>query len=316
MDLVADRWQKTGGEVVAPRSASPEQLGRVHDANHLMRMREAAGASVAFDPDTYTSPETYEVARLAAGAGIDAVERVLEGTRHGRALVLARPPGHHAEREQAMGFCFYNNTAVAAAHARSLGTERVAVVDFDVHHGNGTQQIFESDPTVLYVSVHQFPFYPGTGEADEVGVADGRGFTVNVPLQVGAGNADYEVVFREIVLPVLRAFKPGLLIVSAGFDAHERDPLAGMRLTTEAFAAMTGDLRGVAEACCGGRIVMLTEGGYDLKALMESLQAVVDVLSPDVPAPVEWPVASSDPSSKGRAAVERVRVAQHGYWPL
>jgi acetoin utilization deacetylase AcuC-like enzyme len=316
MTLVADRWRKTGGEVVAPRMATQEQLSRVHDAAHLRRMSEAAGASVAFDPDTYTSPETYEVAHLAAGAGLDAVERVMEGTRHGRALVLARPPGHHAEREQAMGFCFYNNAAVAAAHARALGAERVAVVDFDVHHGNGTQQIFESDPTVLYVSVHQFPFYPGTGDADEVGLADGRGFTVNVPLEVGAGNADYEVVFREVVLPVLRAFNPGLIIVSAGFDAHERDPLAGMRLTTGAFAAMTADLRDVAEASCGGRIVVLTEGGYDLKALMESLQAVVDVLSPDVPVQAAWPVASSDAPSKGRAAVERVRTVQRAYWPL
>lgn len=316
MDLVADRWQKTGGEVVAPRSASPEQLGRVHGPNHLMRMREAAGASVAFDPDTYTSPETYEVAHLAAGAGIDAVERVLEGARYGRALVLARPPGHHAEREQAMGFCFYNNAATGAAHARALGAARVAVVDFDVHHGNGTQQIFESDPTVLYLSVHQFPFYPGTGDADEVGLGDGRGFTVNVPMEVGAGNADYEYVFQSVIGPVLRAFAPEIIIVSAGFDAHERDPLAGMRLTTEAFAAMTGELRAVAESCCDGRLVVLTEGGYDLHALMESLQVVTDVMAPETPAPFTWPVDPSAMPAKGEAAVARVRAAHRAYWPL
>ena len=316
MDLIADHWERAGGEMVAPRAATREHLSRVHDAAHLRRMSEAAGTSVAFDPDTYTSPDTYEVAHLAAGAAVDAVERVIEGARHPRALVLARPPGHHAERGQAMGFCFYNNAAVGAAHARALGAARVAVVDFDVHHGNGTQQIFESDPTVLYVSVHQFPFYPGSGDADEVGLGDGRGFTVNVPMEVGAGNADYECVFRSVVIPVLRAFVPDILIVSAGFDAHERDPLAGMRLTTGAFAAMTGELRAVAEACCGGRIVVLTEGGYDLQALMESLQAVVDVLAPDTSATVTWPLDRSAVPVKGEAAVARVRAAHRAYWPL
>jgi acetoin utilization deacetylase AcuC-like enzyme len=316
MDVVAGHWQSTGGEVVAPRMATPEQLSRVHDDAHLKRMSEAAGLSMAFDPDTYTSPETYEVACLAAGASVDAVERVMSGAPHRRALVLARPPGHHAERGQAMGFCFYNNVAVAAAHARALGAARVAVVDFDVHHGNGTQQIFESDPSVLYLSMHQSPFYPGTGEADEVGLDEGRGFTVNVPIEVGAQNADYQLVFHDVVVPVVRAFQPALLIVSAGFDAHERDPLAGMRLTSEAFAAMTADLRGLAEACCGGRLVAVTEGGYDLKALWESLQRVVDVLAPDDPSRVVWPVAPSADGRKGQAAVDRVRTAHRSYWRL
>lgn len=316
MDLIADRWQRAGGEVVAPPAATREQLSRVHDDAYLRRMSEAAGTSVAFDPDTYTSPDTYEVAHLAAGAVVDAVERVIEGARHRRALVLARPPGHHAERDQAMGFCFYNNAAVGAAHARALGAARVAVVDFDVHHGNGTQQIFESDASVLYVSVHQFPFYPGTGDADEVGLGDGRGFTVNVPMEVGAGDADYAHVFRSAVVPILRAFAPAIIIVSAGFDAHERDPLAGMRLTTGAFASMTGELRAVAEACCAGRMVVLTEGGYDLQALHQSLQAVVDVLAPETPATVTWLLDPSVAPTKGEDAVARVRAAHHSYWPL
>jgi acetoin utilization deacetylase AcuC-like enzyme len=230
MDVIAAEWRRTGGEVVAPRSATREQLGRVHDGEYLRRIAETAGASVALDADTFASPETYEIAHRAAGAGIDAVDRVLGGS-HARALALVRPPGHHAERDRAMGFCFYNNVAVAAAHARASGVGKVAIVDYDVHHGNGTQHIFEDDPSVLYVSTHQFPFYPGTGAAREVGIDAGRGFTVNVPLEVGATDEDYRLTFADVVLPVLRQFKPGLLLISAGFDAHERDPLGGMRLT-------------------------------------------------------------------------------------
>ena len=159
-----------------------------------------------------------------------------------------------------MGFCLYNNIAVAAAHARTLGAARVAIVDFDVHHGNGTQHIFEHDPSVLYVSTHQSPFYPGTGGAEEVGRGEGEGFTVNLPLEAGAVDEDYQVVFGEVIVPVIRQFEPDLLLVSAGVDAHERDPLAGMRLTSQAFAAMTLELRSVAEDCCGGRIGAVTEG--------------------------------------------------------
>ncbi len=182
MNLVAQQWRQHG-EVVAPRAATREQLARVHDAEHLRRMSETAGSAVALDPDTYTSPETYEIALLAAGAAVDGVERVMGG-QHQRALALVRPPGHHAERGRAMGFCFFNNVAIAAAHARALGAARVAIVDYDVHHGNGTQHMFESDPRVLYVSTHQSPYYPGTGAADEIGVLAGEGFTVNLPIEV------------------------------------------------------------------------------------------------------------------------------------
>ena len=163
-----------------------------------------------------------------------------------------------------MGFCLYNNVAVAAAHARAAGASRVAIVDYDVHHGNGTQHIFERDPSVLYVSTHQYPYYPGTGGPDEIGKGEGEGFTVNAPLEAGAVDEDYRLVFAELVVPVLRQFAPDVVLVSAGFDAHERDPLGGMRLTTAAFAAMTAELRRVADECSGGRLALVVEGGYDL----------------------------------------------------
>jgi acetoin utilization deacetylase AcuC-like enzyme len=312
MDVIAARWRERGGEVVAPRTATHEQLARVHDGEYLRRIAETAGQSLALDADTYTSPESHEIALLAAGAAIEGVERVM-GDSHAAALALVRPPGHHAERGRAMGFCLYNNVAIAAAHARTLGV-RVAIVDYDVHHGNGTQHIFEADPNVLYVSTHQFPFYPGTGAADEIGRGQGQGFTVNLPLEVGAVDDDYRLVFEQVVVPVLRQFNPDVVLVSAGFDAHERDPLAGMRLTTEAFAAMTLELRRVAEECCRGRMVLVTEGGYDLRAFAASLDGVVQALAPPRIEPA-WP-ASAVTSARGQAAADAAKRALARFWKV
>ncbi len=312
MDAVAAEWRARGGEVVAPRVASREQLARVHAPEHLRRMGETAGVSVALDPDTYTSPETYEVALLSAGAAVDAVERVMAGT-HARALVLSRPPGHHAEHDRAMGFCFFNNVAVAAAHARALGAGRVAIVDYDVHHGNGTQHIFENDPSVLYVSTHQFPFYPGTGAATEIGYSAGAGRTVNVPLELGATDQDYRLVFEQVVLPVMRQFQPDIVLVSAGFDAHERDPLGQMRVTTPGFTAMTAALCQLAEEQCQGRLVAITEGGYDLEALRECCEEVLAVLGSERAPDVRWP-ESPVASSRGRMAATQAKAALTQYW--
>jgi acetoin utilization deacetylase AcuC-like enzyme len=313
MDAVAARWRERGVEIVAPRAATREQLARVHDPDYIRRISETALKSQQLDPDTYTSPESYEIALLAAGAAIDGVERVMAGS-HRAAVAMVRPPGHHAERERAMGFCLFNNVAVAAAHARAQGAAKVAIVDYDVHHGNGTQHIFETDPHVLYISTHQFPYYPGTGAADEVGRQAGLGFTVNVPLEVGAVDDDYRIAFSEIVLPVLRQFEPDLILLSAGFDAHERDPLGGMRVTTAAFAAMTLELRGVAEECCRGRIVSVTEGGYDLHALGSSLDAVIAAHGGEA-APAQWPSSGIAPS-RGEAAVASVRPVLAPFWTL
>jgi len=311
LDAIAARWRERGSEVVAPRAAGREQLLRVHDGDYVRRISETAGRATALDPDTYTSPESYEIALLAAGACVEAVERVMANA-HEAAFALVRPPGHHAERSRAMGFCLFNNVAVAAAHARANGARRVAIVDFDVHHGNGTQHIFEADPHVLYVSAHQYPYYPGTGAAEEVGRDAGRGFTVNLPLEVGAVDEDYQLVFSRIIVPVLRQFEPELLIVSAGFDAHERDPLGGMRLSTAAFAAMTRDLRAVAEECCRGRIAAAVEGGYDLHALGTSLDGAIDALAGPAQ-PAEWP-SSGIHSSRGEAAVTATSAAIRAFW--
>jgi len=212
-----------------------------------------------------------------------------------------------------MGFCLFNNVAVAAKHALDArGLARVAVVDFDVHHGNGTEDIFASDPDVLYISTHQYPYYPGTGAAEEVGTGAGKGFTVNLPLEAGATDDDYHLVFDEIITPVLRQFRPSMIFVSAGFDAHQRDPLAGMRLTTPAFAAMTMALRVEAEASCGGRLALVTEGGYDLHALAESLDACVHALTCKAEAP-DWPV-NGITSTRGEETVSAAKHALKSYW--
>lgn len=310
-DVVAKRWLNRGLEIVGPSTATEDQLLRVHDAAYLRHIAGTAGRATQLDPDTYTSPASYEVALLAAGAAIDAVERVMAAT-HQAAVALVRPPGHHAERDRAMGFCLFNNAAIAAAHARAGGARRVAVVDFDVHHGNGTQHIFESDPDVLYVSTHQFPYYPGTGAAHEIGSGRGSGFTVNLPMAAGAVSGDYEAAFRAVILPVLRQFEPDLVIVSAGFDAHEHDPLGAMRLDDHAFAAMTLELRAIAEESCKGRLVAVTEGGYDLQALAASLDAVIAALHSPI-APASWPASGIAPT-RGQTAVAAAQTALRPYW--
>jgi len=281
---VAADLRAAGAEVVEPRRVTDDELRRVHDADYLTMLRETAGRAVALDPDTFTSPESYETARFAAGAATGAVDAVLDGSPGSRAFVLVRPPGHHAERAKAMGFCFFNSVAVAAAHARARGRVRVAIVDYDVHHGNGTQWSFYDDPNVLFISSHQYPYYPGTGAAGDIGAGKGRGFTVNLPLTAGATDADYERVFGEVAFPVLRQFAPELILLSAGFDAHADDPLGGMRLTASEFVRLTSAVASIADQCCGGRVVALTEGGYDLKALADCTRAVGQTLGGEAPA--------------------------------
>jgi acetoin utilization deacetylase AcuC-like enzyme len=310
MSAVAARWRERGGAVLEPRKATREELARVHAAGYLDRIAATAGRNVSLDPDTHTSSDSHEVALVAAGAAVSAVQRVLEAPG-AAAFALVRPPGHHAEREHAMGFCLYNNIAVAAAHARAAGIERVVIVDYDVHHGNGTQHMFESDPNVLYLSLHQFPFYPGTGDNDEIGRGPGAGFTVNVPMAAGSGDGDYREAWMRVVSPVLDQFAPELVLVSAGFDADARDPLANMRLSTAAFGAMTTELRSVADTHASGRLVLLTEGGYDLSALEEGLESAIDALAGTS---IEWP--SEAATHRGLSAVDRAVRALLPFWKI
>jgi acetoin utilization deacetylase AcuC-like enzyme len=261
---------------IAP-PASREDLLRVHPESYLRALEEAAPKHglTALDPDTAMNPKTLEAAGFAAGGGVAAVEAVMSGAAE-TAFVLTRPPGHHAGPAQPMGFCFMNNIAVAARHAMAAaGAERVAIVDFDVHHGNGTQEVFWSDKNVLFCSTHQAPYYPGTGGCNETG---DYGNIVNAPLFAGSGGNVFREALVERVLPRVSRFGPDLILISAGFDAHRDDPLGGLQLDAEDFADATKRLLDVAAKRCGGRVVSLLEGGYDLDALGRSAAAHVAAL--------------------------------------
>jgi len=276
------------------REATDEELARVHDEGYLTRLEQLRGKEGYLDPDTYVSRESVAVARLAAGTLASMVDAMIDGPVP-RGVALLRPPGHHARPSRAMGFCLLNNVAVAAAQARARGVERVLVVDWDVHHGNGTQEMFWRDPHVLYVSTHQFPFYPGTGDVDEVGEGDGRGYTVNVPLAAGGGDAVYRAAFERVVLPVAESYAPELVLVSAGFDAAARDPLAQMELSEEAFGWMARELARVADRSAKGRIALVLEGGYDLVALEAGVRESIEgMLLGDAAAVADLPRAPDD----------------------
>jgi len=265
---------------IHPRKAKREELELIHSSDYIDLIASSDGkGSMYLDGDTRTSAGTYNAALLAAGGFCEAVSMVNSGKLK-NAFALIRPPGHHAERSRAMGFCIFNNIAIGARYARKyLGLKRIMIVDWDLHHGNGTQHSFEDDPSVLYFSTHQYPHYPGTGACDEIGTGKGEGFTINIPLTTGCGNGDFVTLLERVVKPVALEYKPEMILVSAGFDIYEKDPLGGMEVTPEGFAGLTASLMDTADACCGGKLVLALEGGYHIRGQAESVKVVLQELA-------------------------------------
>jgi acetoin utilization deacetylase AcuC-like enzyme len=290
--------------------ATAEDVTLVHGEGHFERVaRTRDMARFAFDADTPVSARSFDTACLAVGGVLALLDEVMAGRVH-NGFALVRPPGHHAERDRAMGFCLFNNVAIGAAHLRARhGLERVLVVDWDVHHGNGTQHSFAREPGVLYVSTHRYPFYPGTGAIDEIGQGDAAGFTVNIPFPGGYGDAEYNEAFRTVIEPIALQYEPQLVLISAGFDPHWRDPLGGMAVTEQGFAAMARCLIAVAEQVAGGRCVAVLEGGYDLQGMRDSASTVLDELL--APAAVS---SCAPMSTHARPILDAVRRAQRDFW--
>ncbi len=264
---------------IKPLPATTKELLAVHSEEHILRIKAASEHGEKYlDADTVISPHSYESALYAAGGAIKATEAVMEG-EVSSAFALVRPPGHHATRHESMGFCLFNNIAIAATYALSqYKLERIAIIDTDVHHGNGTQDSFYGNPHVIYVSTHESPLYPGTGSIEETGTGEALGTKINIPLPAGSGDSEYRRVYEEIVIPVVHRFKPQLIMVSAGYDAHWRDELAMLKLSVSGYGELMQNIKNMAETLCDGRMVLSLEGGYNLEALSASVKATFDVL--------------------------------------
>jgi acetoin utilization deacetylase AcuC-like enzyme len=310
-------WKFVG---IDAREATREELERVHRPSYVDAIAATAGKSMfMLDPDTMATAETYDVARLAAGGVMNAIDGVVSGEAD-NAFALVRPPGHHAQPAVAAGFCIFNNIAVGARHALARrGMERILIVDWDLHHGNGTQEIFYEDRQVLYFSTHQSPAYPGTGSLEEMGKGKGIGYTINIPVRPGADDGFYVRLFREILSPVAQTFQPEIILVSAGFDIYIGDPLGEMRVTPEGFACLTRILLNLADECCGGRLVMVLEGGYHIQGLTKSVRAVLLELLGETRVTEDELIRLSSGTNENEKAdrlIGRVREQFQHYWPV
>ncbi|MEX0999309.1 MAG: histone deacetylase [Thermodesulfobacteriota bacterium] len=296
---------------ITPRDATKEEITLVHTPEHYDKIASTKGKQRVFlDADTTTCSVSFDAALRAAGGTIAAIDSVLSGEVD-RAFPIVRPPGHHAEADRPMGFCLFNNVAVGAAYLTQVkGLERVLVIDWDVHHGNGTQHIFEDSSKVLYFSSHQFPFYPGTGAAEEVGTGDGKGYTVNVPMEPGMGDNEFIKIFQEILKPIIEQYKPEFILVSAGFDIFFEDPLGGMKVTPEGFAKLTRQLTDQADRVCNGKIIFLLEGGYNLDGLWISTKEMLEELLDKKRS--EYDIG--DAETKADDLIENIKKVYSDYW--
>jgi len=308
LEAIISHLEQTGLKsqltLVKPRPASVEELALVHQEQYISHIQEVARRGGGWlDPDTVMSSDSYEVALYAAGGVIRAVEAVMGGEVDS-AFALVRPPGHHATSRQAKGFCLFNNIAIATQYALAqYELERVLIIDFDVHHGNGTQETFYDNPRVTYISTHQYPFYPGTGSLEETGGGAAEGTNINIPLPAGCGDAEYLKVFEQIIVPAARRFKPQFILVSAGSDNHWADPLALMEVSVTGFGQMARIIKGLADELCGGRLVFTLEGGYNLDALAASVKATFDILLGNTN--IDDPLGGS-PRNFGAANIDRL----------
>jgi len=287
---MAENLARPGLRTFAPREATPGEIALCHTPPYIDAVeRTAALQRFDFDPDTHTSPDTFRTALLAAGGVLTAAEAVIDGAAD-NAFAIVRPPGHHALANRAMGFCFFNNVAITAEWLiKRRGLRRVMIVDWDLHHGNGTQDAFYERDDVLYVSTHQFPHFPGTGSFQEIGAGKGAGFSVNAPMPAEFGDDEYLRVFDDLLMPIGRKFNPEFILVSCGFDCHFRDPLGAMEVSEEGFKQMARRVRRLAAECCGGKVVAALEGGYDLEAIANSGREVLEEFGRDADEPFGMP---------------------------
>lgn len=315
LDLISERNILDKLIKIEPEEIDLKELEITHIPFYIEEVKRISSKGDGnLDADTYVCRETYRIALLAAGGVVKATYSVIEKKLE-NAVALIRPPGHHAEKDRGMGFCIFNNVAIAANFAKRMGLNKILIVDWDLHHGNGTQNIFYEDEKVLYFSIHQYPYYPGTGAIQEIGKGKGKGYTINVPILSGCGDSDYQYIFEEILIPVAEKYKPEIVFVSAGFDAHYLDPLGGMQLSCKGYEKLTEIIKNIAEKFSGGKIVVALEGGYNLDALANSVLFVINSLAElEIELKDFFPLKEKEVSPYVKNRVKEIKEFLKEYW--